>query len=116
MTDYIRDYTPEIIRNFFEQYYELRTYVEKAHVEHVEIWVDIHDALEYVELSDVEREAFTMFYIDEETRGVSPEILSEKVGITRVGFNKRIRSSLAKITNELQGRNFTYTDIEIREF
>ncbi|RPF54750.1 sigma-70 family RNA polymerase sigma factor [Abyssicoccus albus] len=116
MGDYIREYSPEVVRNFFEQYYEFRTYVEKAHVAHVEIWVDIHDALEDVELNENEREAFYLYYLNEETRGNKTEELCLRTNMKRVTFGRNIRRSLAKITNELEGTNYTYTDIEIREF
>ncbi|WP_202809285.1 hypothetical protein [Staphylococcus equorum] len=109
-----RLYTPIYVRNFFENYSEFITYVEKGDPSFIEVWVDINDALTDAELNVSESNLIYDYYLDNERAEVTCVDLSKKYGLSVQTAENRIKRALSKIVNELSSKYYDYHDIKIR--
>lgn len=106
----VRDYTPEVVRRFFENYHEFMTHVQNGDPSHVEVWVDINDAFNDAELLEQERLFLTNYYIEY----MSIDEMANLHGYTRRGIESVIRRTLVKITNELSEHFYDIKDVRLR--
>lgn len=112
MTDELRlvRYNPEVVRIFFENYHEFLTYVQRGDPSHVEVWVDINDAITDADLLDQELSILYNYYVDY----MSIEELTAKHGYTRRGIESVLRRTIVKITNVLSDNFYDVKDVKLR--
>jgi len=106
----VREYTPEVVRRFFENYHEFMTHVQTGDPSHVEVWVDINDAFTDAELLTQERLFLSNYYIEYMTI----DEMANLHGYTRRGIESVIRRTLVKITNKLSDQYYGIKDVRLR--
>ncbi|REI09519.1 hypothetical protein [Staphylococcus felis] len=108
------NYTPMIVRNFFENYHEFLSYVEKGDPSYVEIWVDINDAIQGADIT-----ARDMRYLQEcciLDNYYDFKSIAKKYGTSRYTVERGVRRALAGILNELTTNLYSFEDIKLRNY